>query len=215
MDPERDPGLIHPGPIDTLAGDYRVNARGERKATRWLMGIRVAGTAVDRRCRCHGPKAAEQESQNENPAGSPGANCSCRGLSVSAAGPYDGAQQPPMSLHREDPLIGNLNSRFCGVSRREKLHHYPSLDVAFGAIRATFSQACFGILRDAPGTCLLRRPDLTVQRPSRPPVPNLGKPRRAPMAPPTDAPLPYRKLPSDPCNNGRLIGCIVSLQPPQ
>jgi hypothetical protein len=39
-----------------------------------------------------------------------------------------------MSLHCEDPLIGSLDSK---VYKREKLHHYRSREVAFGAIRAT------------------------------------------------------------------------------
>jgi hypothetical protein len=44
-----------------------------------------------------------------------------------------------MSLHWEDPLIGNLESR---AFRREKLHQDPSRDVTFGSIRATSCQMC-------------------------------------------------------------------------
>src|ERR1022692_1801614 len=44
-----------------------------------------------------------------------------------------------MSLHWEDPLIGNFGSR---AFRREKLHQDPAQDVTFGSIRVTSCQAC-------------------------------------------------------------------------
>ena len=60
---------------------------------------------------------------------------------------------PPVSLHREDPLIGLLRLQTLQGLLIEKLHRYPSGDVAFGGICTTFCVACFGIAtgRVAPG----------------------------------------------------------------
>jgi len=68
-----------------VAGVYLVTDRRARKVTRWLMGIRMADAAVARRCHCECTEAAEHEGENENTARRPGANLSCRGLTVSAA----------------------------------------------------------------------------------------------------------------------------------
>jgi hypothetical protein len=43
----------------------------EVSVTRWLMGARMVGAAVARRCRRAGAEAAEHESQNGNPARRP------------------------------------------------------------------------------------------------------------------------------------------------
>ena len=53
-----------------------------------------------------------------------------------------------MSLHREDPLIGNLESR---ASKTQKLHQNQSRDTAFGLIRARNSPGELRIVLGGPG----------------------------------------------------------------
>ena len=68
--------------------------------------------AMPRCCRRRSADTAQHESQNENPALRPGANCPGRGHTVSAArrsaGPRDDVRKRPMTVHREDPLIGDF-----------------------------------------------------------------------------------------------------------
>ncbi len=68
-----------------------------------------------------GTEAAEHESQNENSARRPdrriGSQRSRYALDWNGSRLY-GMQYPPMSLHRDDPLIGDLDSRVCRISKK-------------------------------------------------------------------------------------------------
>ncbi len=54
-----------------MAGAYPVSAGRETNTGRLLMGTRMAGAAVARRYHRIGTEAAENDSQNENPARRP------------------------------------------------------------------------------------------------------------------------------------------------
>src|SRR5260370_437814 len=110
MDPELGAGSIHPGRGGNVAGAYRVSACRETNITRWLMGTRMVGAAVARRCRRVGTEAAEaaeHESENENPARRPdhqiGSQRSPQGLDRNGSRLYGAMQNSPMSLHRTAP----------------------------------------------------------------------------------------------------------------
>lgn len=110
-----------------------------------------------------------------------------------------------MSLHWEDPLMGNLNSGVCIIcraSRREKLHHYPSRDVTFGAICAATCRACSVSSVARPGPHCSRRTELTAA----------ARFDRRPGAGPTAVPYPE---PPDPYNNGCLTCFILPGRPVQ
>lgn len=99
--------------------------------------------------------------------------------------------------------MGNLNSGVCIIcraSRREKLHHYPSRDVTFGAICATTCRACSISSVARPGPHCSRRTELTDRcRPFR------QKTGAGPTA------VPHPELP-DPYNNGCLTCFILPRQ---
>ena len=73
-----------------------MSARRETNVIRCLMGTRMSGAAVARRCRCVGTEAAEHESQNENTARRPdqriGSQRSGYGLDRNGSRLYDDMQ---------------------------------------------------------------------------------------------------------------------------
>jgi hypothetical protein len=83
-------------------------------------GTCVVGAAVARRCRCAGTKAAEHESQNENPARRLGRRIGSRPfrkfLERDGSRLHGGVRNPPMLTHRDDPFIGYLMRRVCKLS---------------------------------------------------------------------------------------------------
>ena len=97
-----------------------MSARRETGVARGLMGNRMIGAAVARRC-CLGTEAAEREGQDENPACRPDHRIGSRrfrqSLDRNGPGMHGDVPYPPVSLHWEDPLIGYLDSRLCRVSR--------------------------------------------------------------------------------------------------
>ena len=87
------------------------------------MAARMAGAAVGRRFDRVGAQAAERKSQNENPARRPGARIGSqrfrRAFDRNGPGVHGDVRCPPVSLHREDPLIGYSDGRVCSLPQKK------------------------------------------------------------------------------------------------
>lgn len=141
-------GSVHPGPLRSRLDMAR--AAMARAAMR--------RAAMPRCCRRRSADTAQHESQNENPALRPGANCPGRGHTVSAArrsaGPRDDVRKRPMTVHREDPLIGDFPLQD-GEATPERISAYgirtdPG-DILPGAWRRPW-RAAGPTTRETPGT---------------------------------------------------------------